>query len=538
MNRKVKENNKRAVIFGLDGATWDLLMPWVEKGLLPNIEKLLKKGAWGTISSTIPPVTGTAWASFATGRNPASHGCLNFLIPGSSLSDTMPLDRDNLHGDNIFDILEKNGKRSIVVNLPYTIPPKTKKAIYLANFLCIYPQQIFPASLKQEIAELKNYKTIINPEAVFGKEDDIIDEIMNVSSERFNASKKLFKNYSWDCFFIMFGATDWIQHKKYGDLISGKEKLGSKTMNAYKKLDSYIGWFLTNMPKDSLFVLLSDHGFGQAKWKFSINNWLIKKGYLKLRNIRPDKNISLTQGARHVLNSKPKSMFGIFIKSVFKILISNPKLYVLSGQISRLLVKRVFFLAKIIPEGLTTIGLEVDTKNTVVYTLAGTSATIYINDKMRFRDGIVKKKNYLKIKNQLIKELKELKDPDGNKAFVNVYSKEEIYKGTCMDIAPDILLEEKDVTSTCDFGKGEIFSKVDDSSGWHQDNGILVLYHKNLKKVNLGKVPILNIAPTVLEFFNIKVPKEIEGKALEVIRKFLRDAKYFGIYFFIIIPLG
>ena len=64
----------RVFIVGWDGATFDLIKPWVAEGKLPHIAEVLENGAHGLLRSTLPPMTFPAWTSFMTGKNPAKHG--------------------------------------------------------------------------------------------------------------------------------------------------------------------------------------------------------------------------------------------------------------------------------------------------------------------------------------------------------------------------------------------------------------------------------------------------------------------------------
>jgi predicted AlkP superfamily phosphohydrolase/phosphomutase len=68
----------RVLIIGWDGATFDLIEPWVAQGKLPNIAAVLENGAHGELRSTLPPMTFPAWSSFMTGKNPAKHGIYDF----------------------------------------------------------------------------------------------------------------------------------------------------------------------------------------------------------------------------------------------------------------------------------------------------------------------------------------------------------------------------------------------------------------------------------------------------------------------------
>ena len=68
----------RVFIIGWDGATWDLIRPWVAQGKLPHIAALMDTGATGPLESTLPPMTFPAWSSFMTGKNPGKHGIYDF----------------------------------------------------------------------------------------------------------------------------------------------------------------------------------------------------------------------------------------------------------------------------------------------------------------------------------------------------------------------------------------------------------------------------------------------------------------------------
>ncbi|NJE26463.1 hypothetical protein E3E22_07515 [Thermococcus sp. MV5] len=49
------------LIIGLDGATWDVLMPLIKGEKLSTLEKLVKNGSYGVLELIVPPVTGDAW---------------------------------------------------------------------------------------------------------------------------------------------------------------------------------------------------------------------------------------------------------------------------------------------------------------------------------------------------------------------------------------------------------------------------------------------------------------------------------------------
>lgn len=82
----------RVLIVGLDGATFDVIQPLVEQDRLPNLAKMVHEGAWGAFRSTVPPISPTAWTTFATGVNPDRHGVYDFVRfkPGTTKRVPVP----------------------------------------------------------------------------------------------------------------------------------------------------------------------------------------------------------------------------------------------------------------------------------------------------------------------------------------------------------------------------------------------------------------------------------------------------------------
>ena len=53
---------ERALLLGLDGATFDIITPLIADGELPVLAKLIKTGASGSLVSPLP-ITPAAWTS-------------------------------------------------------------------------------------------------------------------------------------------------------------------------------------------------------------------------------------------------------------------------------------------------------------------------------------------------------------------------------------------------------------------------------------------------------------------------------------------
>ena len=68
----------KILILGIDGATFDLMKPWMEQGYLPNFKRFMEGGTAGYLRTTIPPLTPSAWTSFMTGLTPERHEVFDF----------------------------------------------------------------------------------------------------------------------------------------------------------------------------------------------------------------------------------------------------------------------------------------------------------------------------------------------------------------------------------------------------------------------------------------------------------------------------
>ena len=74
------------VLIGLDGATFSVLDPYMEQGVMPNLAELSARGTRAVLRSIMPPLTPPAWTSLVTGKHPGQHGIFDFFQkeePGS-----------------------------------------------------------------------------------------------------------------------------------------------------------------------------------------------------------------------------------------------------------------------------------------------------------------------------------------------------------------------------------------------------------------------------------------------------------------------
>ncbi|MFA4662853.1 alkaline phosphatase family protein [Pyrococcus kukulkanii] len=484
----------KVLVIGLDGATWDLIKPWAEEGALPTFKKLMEEGTWGKLESTIPPITGPAWISFATGKKPEKHGIFDFYIPKGSLERLVPISPRDVKCKTLPELITD----SIFINLPASAPPKSRDVgIIIADFLVRSENYVFPEELKKKYPILEEYRITPNESL---KTDPIkyAKDIRDVERKRFECAKQLFLNENWKLFFVLFSGTDWIQHIYYHKLVGKKfHEIPLEIRGIYEDIDGYLRWFIENMPKldnEWVIILMSDHGFKVFNKFFRVNSWLNKKGLLKI-TYGKEKEIAWAKTREKELRSfKTLRVPRKLIKIMRKILPQRIQTFILQS------------LRKYLKVNLGS-SVKIDNKNSIALcpiSIMTNFGYIYINDD-RF-DKVVSLDEREKVISVLKRELSSLD------IIKNVW---EIRHHPDSPI-PDLIIETIEeygvnprVTSD------NIIDDILENPASHDLYGIFLAYGSRIKKGHKIKgAKIYDIAPTLLHIFGLPIPNDMDGRVL------------------------
>src|SRR5215510_3512693 len=169
----------RVLILGLDGATFDLIKPWVTAGQLPTFKRLLESGTQANLDSTIPPITPPAWTSFMTGMNPGKHGVFNFTKYDPTDHSIRYANASNRRMPTIWQLLSALGWSVGVFNVPMTYPPETVNGFYISGLDTPDKNSdfVYPHWLKQEVEHAVGELYLDPRHLGFMKTDDRRDEI-------------------------------------------------------------------------------------------------------------------------------------------------------------------------------------------------------------------------------------------------------------------------------------------------------------------------------------------------------------------------
>lgn len=136
---KQKSHNGQVKLYWLtaDGLRADKelfdMFKWANEGKLPNIKKLMDRGAHGYSIPEFPTLTSNNIATLHTGASAKVHG----IIEGAMRIEGHPLERAAINGFSSsakkvapsWAILEKAGKKTVVLSVPGSTPPELSDGV-------------------------------------------------------------------------------------------------------------------------------------------------------------------------------------------------------------------------------------------------------------------------------------------------------------------------------------------------------------------------------------------------------------------------
>lgn len=498
----MKTTKKKIVVLGLDGATWKLLDPLMQRGYMPTLASLVKKGTKGVLTSTYPAMTAPSWTTFVTGKHPGHHGVFDFMLPTDSLSRMKVASGKDIKDTTLYEMLHDNGYTPILINLPGSYPPRLKDAITITSLLTQGDEWIFPRSLKEEFPGFANYR-LTPDESLRLKErkEFYIDDLLRHLDEQMQCVQWLFNNKPWDFFFYLFSHSDWISHLAYTEMI---EEFDESSLRVFKKIDEYLAWFVQHIPRDAHLVILSDHGFASYKKIFYFNKWLEQEGYLRTNELGEQMKTAATRRAQETAKIQGQQKKIRVPSTLLKAFSHAPALERAAKWLYHHIIKPYM------PVHLS-VAVGIDFPHTQVCFPKGSYITnAYINKQWVYSDGIVTREEYPHLVDELIVKIRALRDPEGNPVVKNVYRREEIYGNDAPDNAPDIFFELADYWFVGQFHSGQLFQK--ETHNKHDADGIVLCVGPEFAQNNtLHHIDMQDLTPLLLHLAGLDVPKACDG---------------------------
>ncbi len=461
---------KKVAVFGLDCAEPSLVFgPWLEH--LPNIRRLCQAGTFGTLTSSMPPITVPAWSCMTASKDPGTLGIYGFRnrkdhsYDGLSIATSLAVKEPR-----IWDIVGNQGRQSIIVGVPGTFPiVKPPKGAMLACFLTPDPNDeqspwISPEPLRREVRELvgeyyvdvKGFRT-----------DDkkwLLEQIYEMTRRRFEVVRHLLSTRPWDLFWMVEMGVDRIHHGFWScyDRTHHRYEPGNEFENAifdyHKYVDDEIGRTLALMNLDETAVwVVSDHGAKCMHGGLLFNQWLMNEGYLVFKN-----------------PPAPKQKFNV---------------------------------------------ADVDWTRTRAWGDGGYYGRLFINREGREPGGTVKDADYERFRDELAARIEAIPDHKGRPMGTKCYKPEKIYS-TVNGVAPDLIVIFGDLNwrSVGWVGSDTIYSFENDTGpddANHAQDGMYVYSHPSLAARGRQDGPTLyDVTPTILRQMSLLRPPDMKGRPL------------------------
>ncbi len=511
---------RRVLVVGLDGMTKACLYPLVEKGIMPCVGKLIDEGVCGTLMSVTPPVTGPAWTSFFTGRNPGSHGILDFFKVSRDGRSRRLINSREVAGKTLWDLLNEQDRTQVIVNTPLTYPPTPVKGAMITGMLTpkVDSNMTWPDDLYRRLKpELGDYVITVNwqqySKATAGK---FIDDLLHCNAQRTKWVLKLMEENDWDFTMATFTGTDRVQHALWNYIDPERRSRLGKDFDQqvldgiysyYRQLDTNIGRIVEKAGPETTIYFVSDHGFGPLDGKVYVNNWLEGQGLLKIRHCKLRAYKAATFFMRHAGRIMHRLRPGRILGNL------RPKAKQ-RAALASLAYYHVFYNS-------------IDWSRTKAYMASNSEQGIYINLKGREPFGIVDPADYDAVCNEVEQALRALTDESGRPLLTRFYRRGDVYTGPYTDRAPDLIffLDEGAHLAEIQMGGGTLFRDVDwrTGTGNHRMEGFFLAHGPGIAH-GPGNCPsgdltigIIDVLPTILYTMGLPIPEDLDGSLIETI---------------------
>ena len=309
-------------------------------------------------------------------------------------------------------------------------------------------------------------------------EATFMDDLYRAFDDRAQVILDRLSRDDWDLLVGVIESPDRVQHMMYRLIdpdhpmhdaaLAGRH--GDAIRAVYRRADQFVTEVLGILPPDTTLLIVSDHGFHTWRKAVNLNTWLVEQGYMVLQGQAPGEK-------------KLDDLFGG------------------GGEFWE----------------------NVDWSRTRAYAMG--LGQIYFNLRGREGQGIVSPgPEYTALADELsTKLLADLRDPDSGAPIAGaVYKRDDVYSGEYLGAAADLQVgfnEGYRVSWQTTLGgapAGIVYPNMTKWSGDHggfdyaTTAGVIV----SNRPLSTTAPRIIDIAPTVLQFYGLPVPASVDGRPL------------------------
>ena len=341
-----------------------------------------------------------------------------------------------------------------------------------------------PSSFSGELFErLGYYRTLGWAEATWplneGRMDEktFMEDLFKAFDDRATVILNRIDAKQWDLLVGVIESTDRVQHMMWR-FMDPKHPMhdpalaaqfGDSIERVYRRADQFVGDVLQHIPAGTPVMIVSDHGFHSWRKAVNLNTWLVQQGYMVLKGQQPGEKTL-------------QDLFGG------------------GGEFWE----------------------NVDWSRTRAYAMG--IGQVYFNLRGRESQGIVSPgAESAQLADELSAKLLTMRDPDDGSPIIRaVYKRDDVYSGEYLKNASELQIGMEDgyrvswQTTLGGSPQGIVYPNMKKWSGDHggydfaTTAGVLI----SNRRPTRDHLSIIDIAPTVLKYFGIQVPADIDGKAI------------------------
>ena len=490
--------HRRCLILGLDGATFDLLDPWMAAGRLPFLASLVERGLSAPLTSVFPPKTIPAWYSFATGLDPGALGMFGFTEPDGGPGKSR-LIQSYRPAEAVWDRLSRQGHTVGIVNFPIGAAHAVN-GFFVPGMFSERPQT-HPAPLGGELDRIVGEEYLHElPPYRASERARWMELALRSVRQRARTSIALLERFEPELLFVLFRETDRVEHQHWAELARPMRETPSDLIAFWAEVDracAEVDARFRALGGPAVTLVVSDHGHGPAESDFFTNRWLAERGYLAFND---GGAVSLR---RRVISRALLALdrFGParrLLRPIADRLQGGPR----GEQVAQFVTGDGSF------EGMAG---RIDWARTVAYSYPVPEG-IYLNP---YRSDLGEEAR-AELVAKLRRELESYPE-----AHIEVFEPKEIYRAVNHAKAPALLLRVNrlQAENRMDFTYAHAMMTERPAyfygTGVHRMDGVLIASGPGVRPTGRLSQPfsLLDLAPTVLETFGLSVPPELGGRS-------------------------
>ncbi|ABM81324.1 alkaline phosphatase family protein [Hyperthermus butylicus] len=281
---------RKVFILGLDSMPPKVLYEGMDGGGFQYLRRIVEESSRYILETCHPPITVPAWMVMFTGKTPGELGIYGFRHRKPGEFGYYIVNSSYIKYPTIWDEAGRRGLRVGVYGVPPTYPPRPVHGFLVTDFTTPGPEKpyTFPPWLRRELEHVAG-PTVFD--IVYRSHDKqrVARDLFHMLENHQRQVEYLATRKQWDLFIYVEIAVDRAHHAfwKYFDKSHPRytehPEYSRVIPELYRRIDEWFEKLHKNLPRDTVIVIASDHGIKPMKGAFTINQWLMEQGYLKLK---------------------------------------------------------------------------------------------------------------------------------------------------------------------------------------------------------------------------------------------------------------